>query len=86
MAELSTVVPRFSESKCVICGKCAALCPHGAITVDRAAASRPVLRRELCAGCGWCVGQCPRQAVECVHAETGEVIWNGYGTIKDWVR
>lgn len=86
MADRTPVVPRFSAARCTGCGKCARLCPCGAITFDAKAVGPPSARRDDCAGCGWCVGQCPSRAIECVHAETGEVVWNGSGTISAWVK
>ncbi len=86
MTEPTPVIPRFDPSRCTVCGVCATLCPQAAITIDRERAKAPAVAREHCTGCGWCVGHCPKAAIECVHADTGEVIWNGYGTIRDWVR
>jgi ferredoxin len=86
MAEPTPIIPRFDPSRCTLCGVCETLCPQGAIAVEKNRAETPVVERALCTGCGWCVGQCPKAAIECVHANTGEVIWNGYGMIKDWVR
>jgi len=45
----------------------------------------PVLNREYCNGCGWCVGHCKPNAIKCIHAETGDVVWDGFGMISDWV-
>ncbi len=40
---------------------------------------------DYCQGCGWCVGHCKPNAIRCIHAETGEVVWDGFGAIADWV-
>jgi PBP1b-binding outer membrane lipoprotein LpoB len=32
------------------------------------------------------VGHCPTEGIEMVLATTGEMVWNGHGTIKNWVR
>jgi MinD superfamily P-loop ATPase len=69
-----------------MCGACETLCPQGAIAIDRNRGETPTVAREFCTGCGWCVGQCPAAAIECIDAESGETVWNGYGTIRDWVR
>jgi dihydropyrimidine dehydrogenase (NAD+) subunit PreA len=86
MAELTPIVPRFDPQKCKPCTICETVCPYAAITVDAKAKQLPVVTREHCMGCGWCVGHCPHEAIEVVHVDSGEVVWNGYGTIKDWVR
>ncbi len=85
MAELTPIVPRFDDKKCTRCPICAELCPYGAITIDRAAKTLPVAKREHCMGCGWCLGHCPTEAIKMVHVDSGEVVWDGYGLIKDWV-
>jgi dihydropyrimidine dehydrogenase (NAD+) subunit PreA len=86
MTELTPIIPRFDESKCTMCGICETICPCGAISIDENIDKVPRLKREYCFGCGWCVGHCGHEAIECIHIKTGEVIWNGYGTIKDWVK
>lgn len=45
----------WDEEKCVRCGACAAVCPHGAASAFR-------LDRSLCAACGSCVQSCPAGA------------------------
>ena len=65
-------------------GICEDLCPYGAITVDKSA-DKPAFDPNVCYGCGWCAGHCPQWAVKMVKADTGELIWDGRGTIKDWV-
>jgi MinD superfamily P-loop ATPase len=86
MAELTPVIPRVDEDKCLRCGVCQTLCPFGAISFDQDSGRVPGVTREYCSGCGWCVGHCPQGAIDCVHVDTGAVIWNGYGTIRDWVE
>lgn len=85
MAELTPIVPEFDPDKCNLCGICETLCPYGAIALNKEA-GLPEVKQEHCFGCGWCVGHCPRNAIKCIHHETGEVVWNGYGVIKDWVK
>ena len=86
MSDLTPVIPRFDEDKCTPCSICETVCPYGAISRDQNAGSVPKVTRELCFGCGWCVGHCPKNAIDVGLAETGEMVWNGYGTIKDWVK
>jgi len=86
MAELTPVVPQFDKDKCNMCGICVTVCPYGALTGEKKTHKIPDFKREYCFGCGWCVGHCNRDAIQIVDAETKEMIWNGYGTIKDWVK
>jgi dihydropyrimidine dehydrogenase (NAD+) subunit PreA len=86
MATTTPVIPEFDPDRCNQCGICVRLCPYGALSLDKQSDPVPHLDREYCCGCGWCVGQCGSQAIRCVLAETGEVVWDGFGTIADWVR
>lgn len=53
------------EDECMHCGMCIALCPVGALTVDRE--SRLVLfHEEECTACGMCTRICP---VGAMHAD-----------------
>ena len=46
----------FSEERCLSCGECLAVCPHGAIVRDeRGIHTQP----EICRACGTCVDACP---------------------------
>jgi MinD superfamily P-loop ATPase len=86
MAELTPIIPRFDEAKCIKCGVCHTLCPFGAISFAKDTDNVPRVNRAYCSGCGWCVGHCTSEAIECVHVDTSRMIWNGYGMIKDWVK
>jgi ferredoxin len=48
---------RFSESSC---GRCAAMCPHGAVALDGGLSINP----EVCRGCLLCTSVCPVGALE----------------------
>jgi ferredoxin len=45
---------------CVGCGKCAAICPFGAITVDP---KQTAVIGDGCMGCGVCMHACPKEAL-----------------------
>ena len=55
MAEISPIVPKFDNDKCIGCGMCEKLCPYGAITMIN---KKPQVS-DRCMGCGWCMGHCP---------------------------
>ncbi|MBQ8880107.1 MAG: glycyl-radical enzyme activating protein [Clostridia bacterium] len=50
----------FNKSKCVECGKCAAVCENGC----RANKKHALYQRKLCAGCGKCAEICESGALE----------------------
>ena len=53
---------KFSaDASCIHCGKCASVCPAGAITlVD----GRPVWTKDKCLKCCGCINRCPVQAIQ----------------------
>jgi Pyruvate/2-oxoacid:ferredoxin oxidoreductase delta subunit len=53
-------VPEADLAKCTYCGKCAKVCPAGAIVVDSAEKSHQHLA-ERCIGCGLCAVACDKQ-------------------------
>lgn len=50
-------VPTTVESECIFCGKCASVCPTGAITLDKFA-----IDSSRCIRCSACVKGCPKKA------------------------
>ncbi len=52
--------PQLDEDKCIYCGKCARVCPMGAMVVDSNGKSYQYLA-ERCIGCGLCAVACDRQ-------------------------
>ena len=51
----------YADSKCVGCGKCASICPSGAIEM---VGGRPVWTKSKCLKCCGCLGRCPVSAIQ----------------------
>ena len=58
----------LNAEKCVGCGRCTEVCPHGVfeITEDKAR----IVDKDLCMECGACALNCPEKAIE-VNAGVG---------------
>ena len=58
----------LDAEKCIGCGRCAEVCPHGVFDIaDRKA---QITDKDLCMECGACALNCPSNAIE-VHAGVG---------------
>ena len=53
--------PFHADEKCVGCGKCASICPSGAIEM---VGGRPVWTKSKCLKCCGCLGRCPVSAIQ----------------------
>ena len=51
----------YAQSKCIVCGTCASVCPEKAIKLY---ASGIEIDPSLCTSCGKCAGICPTRALE----------------------
>ena len=58
------------KGKCTLCLTCIRLCPHNAITYDRAA----VISEALCQACGVCASECPAEAIEIRNYTTEQLL------------
>lgn len=78
----SPVIAVTCSNKCKMCMICVKSCPYSAILVkDNTIEPEP----ELCWGCGFCVTVCPAHTLQLVDRKMN-VIWNGQGTAKSWLR
>lgn len=62
---------RRNDDRCVHCGTCTAVCPTGALCVERPE-MLVVFDQEKCSVCKMCVSVCPYHAMELMPAENGE--------------
>ena len=69
----------YDRERCIGCGMCAAVCPHGVFAVEYGK-SRVVLR-DACMECGACARNCPAFAID-VDAGVGCAT----GMIQEWFR
>ena len=53
--------PFHADAKCIGCGKCASICPAGAIEM---VGGRPVWTKSKCLKCCGCLGRCPTSAIQ----------------------
>jgi len=58
----------FTAEKCIGCGKCAEVCPHGVFELDGEIAR--IAEKDSCMECGACALNCPANAIE-VNAGVG---------------
>ncbi len=57
-----------NEEICIHCGACTAVCPTGALSVDRTT-FKVVFNPEKCTACGFCVSACVTKAME-IHIQS----------------
>ncbi|MCL2060633.1 MAG: 4Fe-4S binding protein [Oscillospiraceae bacterium] len=58
----------YVSEKCVGCGKCLEVCPHGVFDLDGTKAR--IVQKDFCMECGACALNCPSGAIE-VNAGVG---------------
>lgn len=60
-----------NENVCIHCGACTAVCPTGALSVDRET-FKVIFDPEKCTTCGFCVSACITKAME-IHIQSEAV-------------
>lgn len=60
LADVSTL--SFYRDKCIGCGMCAIVCPHGVFEVEEKKAQ--IIDKDFCMECGACALNCPVEALE----------------------
>ncbi|MCL1965141.1 MAG: 4Fe-4S dicluster domain-containing protein [Firmicutes bacterium] len=52
----------YATEKCIGCGKCIEVCPHGVFHMDGGKAQ--IVQKDLCMECGACALNCPAKALD----------------------
>ena len=75
----NVVTLELNTEKCIGCGMCAVVCPHGVFEIEERKAR--IVDRDACIECGACAGNCPVEALS-VKAGGGcaSAIINGWLT------
>lgn len=77
----NVVTLELDQEKCVGCGMCTTVCPHGVLRVEDGKAR--IVDRDACIECGACVRNCPVEAltvdvgVGCARAVLSEAMGKG---------
>jgi NAD-dependent dihydropyrimidine dehydrogenase PreA subunit len=76
----------LNSEKCIACGRCVEVCPHGVFRLDRAngpSGKKPaeIIDMDACMECGACKMNCPAGAIE-VGAGVGCAAAIIYGMLK----
>ncbi len=57
----NVVTLELDQQKCIGCGMCTIVCPHGVLVIDQRKAH--IVDRDLCMECGACAKNCPVEAL-----------------------
>ena len=64
MVEVEPIIPYVDTEKCTKCGRCARVCPYGAMVVKEIGKTPASLAEAACKGCGTCVAECYVNALD----------------------
>ncbi|MCD6495887.1 MAG: ATP-binding protein [Candidatus Aenigmarchaeota archaeon] len=70
-SDVHQLVPKWDMSKCIKCGKCAAVCKQDSIAFVRG--RYPAFVPDTCTGCGACIVACPTGAISEGRKKIGTV-------------
>lgn len=73
--ENDPVVAMVDPRRCVGCGKCARVCPFGAVKeVELRGEPKAEVVETLCQGCGLCTATCPQGAIQLSHFTDNQIL------------
>lgn len=73
--ENDPVVAMVDPRRCVGCGKCARVCPFGAVKeVELRGEPKVEVVETLCQGCGLCTATCPQGAIQLSHFTDNQIL------------
>lgn len=76
--DVNQLIPKWDNSKCIKCGKCATVCKQNAIVFVKE--KYPAFVQDVCTGCKACIVACPENAISESKKKIGTVyIGNNYG-------
>jgi len=70
--KVGAVKPKIDLELCRRCGRCAGVCPYGAIKWTKG--EPPIIIEALCAGCGGCAAECPFGALDIRHFTDAQIL------------
>ena len=68
--DVNVFIPQVDETRCTLCGKCAAVCAYHAIAV---LGKKTLVFPQLCHGCGSCSLICPENAIQEIPNRIGVI-------------
>ncbi len=68
------ITAEVDPEKCKICGKCAEVCPYGAISVDSKRKIPASVNPAACAGCGTCAAECAFDSIVMNHFTDEQIL------------
>lgn len=68
------ITAEVDPEQCKICGKCAEVCPYGAITVDSKRKIPASVNPAACAGCGTCAAECAFDSIVMNHFTDEQIL------------